>query len=62
MSTLTKRACPDCGDDGHLYWLHASVRWDPETGDWGEPNNDEGYVECTECDWQGPEELTEVKA
>lgn len=46
-------ACPSCGDSAHLY-DRADARYDPVSNDWVVGDR-EGTIECTECDWEGPE-------
>lgn len=52
-------ACPSCGDSAHLY-DRADVRYDPHLLEWV-VGDCEGAIDCTECDWGGPEsELARV--
>ena len=44
-------ACPDCGDDNHLYQKR-DYRWCPDTRAWRDDGADDG-VQCTSCDWDG---------
>jgi hypothetical protein len=44
-------ACPDCGDNEHLY-DRADLRWNPIDQAW-EIGDAEGNIDCTECDWTG---------
>lgn len=53
------RACPNCGDQHHLY-DRADVRWWPLREVW-EISHQEGTVDCTECDWTGSLAETERK-
>lgn len=55
-----ERACPKCKDQYHLYQAGADVRWRPEERRW-DHTGDYDQIECTECDWTGTEEDTEVK-
>jgi hypothetical protein len=54
-----KRACPECGDDDHLYQLGADVKWKADTRCWVS-SGEYDSIECTTCDWSGTEEETEM--
>ena len=61
MADKTKHfACPDCGDDRHLYGK-ADCCWNPDTRAWEATSLDK-QIECTSCDWEGWVEEAEAAA
>ena len=50
--------CPECGDHKHLY-RGVSARWDFEAQAWVRGDL-EDEVDCTNCDWTGFSDATEI--